>query len=88
MSRRSRYLDPLVGLIVRPEGRCPRCGGDTAKIAAGIERLLAVMYCTACGAHRGQLSRNALRSIADTIAMHGRRAEPIAIRRDDERAVL
>jgi hypothetical protein len=43
------------------------------------------MRCTACGGHRGGLSLDALRSIADTVAEHGR-ADLIPLYRDTLRA--
>jgi hypothetical protein len=71
----------LVGVIVRPPGRCQRCGAELATIDAGTEPHAAALRCQACFALRGWLSDAALGFVAAVIRRFGTPTTPIIIRR-------
>jgi len=71
----------LEGVIVRPPGRCQRCGAELATIDAGTAPHAAALRCQACFALRGWLSDATLGFVADVIRRFGTQTTPIIIRR-------
>ena len=71
----------LAGVIVRPPGRCHRCGAELATIDVEVEPHAAALRCSVCFALRGWLSHTTLASISGVIRKFGTPESPIIIRR-------
>jgi hypothetical protein len=69
----------VIGLAVQMPTPCT-CGAVTAGIEAGRGPHLASLRCSACGKHRGWMSREAHRFIAEVAQKFGRPTGPIVVR--------
>jgi hypothetical protein len=73
---------PLCGLSVKIERATACCAQpDIATIGSGAGPHFAELKCTACGAHRGWLSKRTTGMIEAIVKQFGRPTEPIVIRR-------
>jgi hypothetical protein len=79
LSNAEENQSPLIGLAVQLPSLCA-CGAVPAKIEAGRGPHLASLRCSACGTHRGWLSREAHRFVAEAAKKFGRPPGPIVIR--------
>jgi hypothetical protein len=78
-SKAEENQSPLFGLTVQLSSSCT-CGTVSAKIEVGCGPHLAGLRCSACGVHRGWLSREAHRFVAEVAKKFGRPSSPIVIR--------